>query len=196
MSHADQFATRAHAALSEQFPEIGTLRTLHVLQCLAGSWLAFDAALAQQSKHLLGSPLKSNGIPPVVEDVAAYLVEISYPIDPQGFVDFYQQKGWKIGRGNTPMKDWRSACRQWKRNLWGHRLDGVNVGMQRQQNASLGALQIQLDRIREQLRAIINPGGAAWPKTASQLTSGELARVHELEEQRDGLKKRIEGFSQ
>ena len=40
-------------------------------------------------------------------------------VDPQGFIDFYEAKGWMVGK--TPMKDWKAACRnaeKWER--WGH----------------------------------------------------------------------------
>ena len=43
-------------------------------------------------------------------------------VDPQGFVDFYESKGWMIGK--TPMKDWKAACRNaehWER--WKLRAD-------------------------------------------------------------------------
>ncbi len=32
-------------------------------------------------------------------------------VDPERFVNFYQSKGWKIGR--DPMKDWKAAVRGW-----------------------------------------------------------------------------------
>ena len=31
------------------------------------------------------------------------------PVDPQEFIDFYEAKGWMVGK--TPMKDWKAACR-------------------------------------------------------------------------------------
>ena len=40
-------------------------------------------------------------------------------VDPQGFIDFYEAKGWMVGK--TPMKDWKAACRnaeKWER--WGY----------------------------------------------------------------------------
>lgn len=55
-------------------------------------------------------------LPPTVEDVAEYVKQRGSKVDPQGFVDFYEAKGWKIGK--TPMKDWKAACRNaehWER---------------------------------------------------------------------------------
>lgn len=54
--------------------------------------------------------------PPTVEQVAEYVRMRGSCVDPQGFIDFYESKGWMIGR--TPMKDWKAACRNaesWER---------------------------------------------------------------------------------
>lgn len=54
-------------------------------------------------------------IKPTVEEVSAYCTERSNGIDPQTFVDFYEAKGWRIGKES--MKDWKAAVRTWeKRN--------------------------------------------------------------------------------
>lgn len=49
--------------------------------------------------------------PPCEEEVAAYCKENGYNISPSEFIDFYQSKGWKVGR--EPMKDWKAAVRTW-----------------------------------------------------------------------------------
>ncbi len=54
--------------------------------------------------------------PPTLEEVTAYIAERHSPVDPQGFIDFYEAKGWKVGK--VSMKDWRAACRnaeRWER---------------------------------------------------------------------------------
>lgn len=48
-------------------------------------------------------------MPPTVEEVAEYVRSRNSPVDPQGFVDFYESKGWAVGK--SPMRDWRAACR-------------------------------------------------------------------------------------
>ncbi|RHO53427.1 hypothetical protein DW094_11810 [Ruminococcaceae bacterium AM07-15] len=43
-------------------------------------------------------------------------MERNSPVDPQGFLDFYQAKGWMVG--STPMQDWKAALRNaesWER---------------------------------------------------------------------------------
>lgn len=58
------------------------------------------------------------GIPPTEKDVEAYMIEIECPSprdEASSFFDHYTSNGWRIS-GKTPMKDWKSACRNWKRN--------------------------------------------------------------------------------
>ena len=50
---------------------------------------------------------------PTLGEVAEYVKESSYHVDPQQFVDYYEANGWKVGR--NAMKDWRAAVRQWER---------------------------------------------------------------------------------
>jgi DNA-binding MarR family transcriptional regulator len=51
--------------------------------------------------------------PPTVEDVQAYCMERGNMVDAQRFVDFYEAKGWLVGKAK--MKDWRAAVRTWER---------------------------------------------------------------------------------
>lgn len=51
-------------------------------------------------------------VKPTVEEVAAYCAERKNGVDAERFVDFYESKGWKVG--NSPMKDWRAAVRNWE----------------------------------------------------------------------------------
>lgn len=55
-------------------------------------------------------------VPPTLAEVQSYVAERQSPVDPQGFIDFYESKGWMVGK--TPMKDWKAACRNaetWER---------------------------------------------------------------------------------
>lgn len=52
--------------------------------------------------------------PPTVDDVRAYCTERGNNVDPQSFVDFYESKGWMIGKNK--MKDWKAAVRTWERS--------------------------------------------------------------------------------
>ena len=52
-------------------------------------------------------------VKPTVEDVRQYCMERRNTVDAQSFVDFYDSKGWVVGK--TPMKDWKAAVRTWER---------------------------------------------------------------------------------
>ena len=51
---------------------------------------------------------------PTVEEVALYCQERMNGIDAQEFIDFYESKGWMIGK--SPMKDWKACVRTWERS--------------------------------------------------------------------------------
>ena len=50
--------------------------------------------------------------PPTLEEVSAYCLERGSGVDPRRFLDFYEAKGWMIGRQR--MKDWKAALRTWE----------------------------------------------------------------------------------
>ncbi|MDD3807374.1 MAG: hypothetical protein PHE86_04985 [Candidatus Marinimicrobia bacterium] len=50
---------------------------------------------------------------PSLEQVKEYCKERKNNVDPEKWFDFYQAKGWMIGRNK--MKDWRAAVRTWER---------------------------------------------------------------------------------
>lgn len=51
---------------------------------------------------------------PTIEQIRDYCVEAGKNIDPEAFFDFYEAKGWVVGR--SPMKDWKAAVRNWAKN--------------------------------------------------------------------------------
>lgn len=53
-------------------------------------------------------------VPPTVEEVQAYIWDRGYDIDANHFIDYYESKGWVVGR--TKMKDWKATIRNWERN--------------------------------------------------------------------------------
>ena len=61
------------------------------------------------------SPKKraSRFTPPSVEEVRAYCFERGNNVDPERFVDFYESKGWTVGKNR--MRDWKAAVRNWER---------------------------------------------------------------------------------
>lgn len=51
-------------------------------------------------------------VPPTVDEVKAYCIERKNSINAQAFCDFYQSKGWIVGK--TKMRDWKAAIRTWE----------------------------------------------------------------------------------
>ena len=56
---------------------------------------------------------EANFVKPTVEEIAAYCRSRNNGLDPEQIWDFYESKGWFIGK--TKMKNWRSAVRTWER---------------------------------------------------------------------------------
>lgn len=52
-----------------------------------------------------------NQIPPTREMVEAYIAENGYNVDAENFMNFYDSKGWLVGK--SKMKDWQAAVRNW-----------------------------------------------------------------------------------
>ena len=52
--------------------------------------------------------------PPTLEEVRAYCEERGNSVDPRRFLDYYESKGWVVGKAK--MKDWKAAVRTWENN--------------------------------------------------------------------------------
>ena len=50
---------------------------------------------------------------PTIEEIRNYCLERKNKIDPDRFYNFYESKGWMIGKNK--MKDWRAAVRTWEK---------------------------------------------------------------------------------
>ena len=75
-----------------------------------------DDTLTQVSigKDSIGKDNNKRFTPPTVEEVRAYCNERNNTVDPETFVNFYESKGWCVGK--TKMKDWKASVRTWERN--------------------------------------------------------------------------------
>lgn len=51
---------------------------------------------------------------PTFEDVEALFMKKGYPEEAQGFYDYYEANGWRVGK--NPMKSWTHAVQNWIRN--------------------------------------------------------------------------------
>lgn len=52
-------------------------------------------------------------VKPTVEEIAQYIAEKNYHINAESFFNFYESKGWVVGK--SPMKDWKAATRTWEK---------------------------------------------------------------------------------
>lgn len=63
------------------------------------------------------SEKKKRFVKPTVEEVRAYCQERGNTVDAETFVNFYESKGWMVGKNH--MKDWKSAVRTWEQSRRG-----------------------------------------------------------------------------
>ena len=68
----------------------------------------YSSASAQGEKEKTKKFVK-----PSVEEIREYCNERGNTVSPEQFYDFYESKGWMIGKNH--MKDWKSAVRTWER---------------------------------------------------------------------------------
>ena len=51
---------------------------------------------------------------PSLLEIKNYCIERVNNVDPEAFFDFYESKGWVVGK--SKMKDWKASIRSWERN--------------------------------------------------------------------------------
>ena len=108
----------------------------------------------EESKEIGGAGGKGKKTPrrfvkPSVEEVQAYCDERDNGVDARSFVDFYESKGWMVGK--NPMKDWKAAVRTWEQR------DDFRVNRQPsgRQKPTLADIYAENDRqLQETLRKI------------------------------------------
>lgn len=64
-------------------------------------------------------PKPTRFIPPTIEEVAEYCRQRGNKVDPVAFVNFYESKGWMVGKNK--MKKWKAAVITWEQNDYGNR---------------------------------------------------------------------------
>lgn len=71
-----------------------------------------DAATEERKSSAQKKESGTRFKPPSVDEVAAYCRERGNNVDAQSWWDFYQSKGWMVGKNR--MKDWKAAVRTWE----------------------------------------------------------------------------------
>jgi len=80
--------------------------------------IALNPELSTQSKVKESKPKKINKsnsrfTPPTLEEVKAYCIERKNKVDAEKFIDFYESKGWMVGKNK--MKSWEASVRTWEK---------------------------------------------------------------------------------
>lgn len=82
----------------------------------AESVTSTHSASASESVPVLRGCRGSKFVKPTQLEMAIYAKEIELPVpEIAKFYDYYESNGWKVGK--NPMKSWKSAMNNWKRNL-------------------------------------------------------------------------------
>lgn len=86
----------------------------------------------------------SKFIPPTVEEVVEYIREKGYQVDADRFVNFYESKGWYVGKNK--MKNWRAAVATWQKNEKEHNGNNRNPYPSKQEANDYALRQYLADR--------------------------------------------------
>ena len=89
--------------------------------CMGGASDAPGGGACHAPKNIENKNIDNNSLykgsshfqKPTLEDIRAYCISRSNNVDPEQFFNFYESKGWMVGR--TPMKDWRASVRTWEK---------------------------------------------------------------------------------
>lgn len=92
---------------------------------------------------------------PTIEEVKSYCLERKNQINPESFIDFYESKGWLVGK--SPMKDWRAAIRTWERNGYGQLDRRAVTPAIYEQNVDAGQYQPIFDLWKKYLGVSVKP---------------------------------------
>lgn len=61
------------------------------------------------------APTSQRFVAPSVAEVKQYIEEKGYHVDAEQFVDFYDSKGWMVGKNKV--KDWKASVRTWEKKV-------------------------------------------------------------------------------
>lgn len=64
--------------------------------------------------------------PPLLDEVKQYCLERGNSVNAETFIDFYESKGWMVGKNK--MRDWKAAVRTWEKNRTPKAKQSTSVG--------------------------------------------------------------------
>lgn len=98
-------------AITEKGYSILLYRNIHLSE-MTNEIAAIDEPIPNINKD--NNTYRGVFTPPTLDEVKAYCTERKNGIDPERFVNFYEAKGWMIGKNK--MKDWKAAIRTWEKD--------------------------------------------------------------------------------
>ena len=73
---------------------------------------------------------------PTINEIADYCIERKNNIDAETFYDFYESKGWKVGKNK--MKSWKACVRTWEKRQTKNNNSGISkIHMHLQKNVNV-----------------------------------------------------------
>lgn len=100
----------------KQIPHNETLHeTLHETELEIEKELEIDIELDNNTFNVADEPAttRKKFVKPSLIEIKNYQIEIGSNVSVEEFYDYFESKGWLVGK--TPMKDWKSAFRNWVR---------------------------------------------------------------------------------
>lgn len=134
------------------------------------------AAKFQQKKRDAAGVLNRHFVKPKVEEVVAQGIVIGLEeIECLKFHDFYESKGWQVGK--VPMKQWHCALANWKRRMEPNSPEKMT-------SAQINLKRMALSRVEERIRVIKNhfplPKGDPKIQEYAELRAERLNLMNEL----------------
>lgn len=76
-----------------------------------------DINMPITAKAIIDTPTlkKTVFVKPSLDEIKAYCIERKNTVDPERFYNFYESKGWYVGKNS--MKNWKAAVRTWEANV-------------------------------------------------------------------------------
>lgn len=95
----------------------------------------------KQNKDILNTDISKGTTfyKPTLDEVKAYCRERQSVIDPEAFFDFYEARGWMMGR--SPMQNWRAAIRNWERRSFAE--TAVKAEVPQPPNGNIGGFDME-----------------------------------------------------
>ncbi|MDR1453664.1 MAG: hypothetical protein LBJ25_06810 [Candidatus Margulisbacteria bacterium] len=103
--------TNNHNQIHNQNQKLGNTHSAKESVCAATAALTQIETAAENNSLTTEIQKPYKFVPPTIAEVARYCWEKKYWIDPIAFVNFYESKGWLVGKNK--MKKWKAAVVTW-----------------------------------------------------------------------------------